>query len=256
MVVSPDGSGEIDGDTKFAFEIKCPVPGKVFQTDVHYRVTKYYVGQALSEMAVLKCNLLLYTCYTPESTTVHMMQFDPELWNVMFDVSYELLGGDNPVRPKKKHEKVAQIQMKIEKFLETNVTFIGEFKSVKAVSCSCSISDLPGEIHQNVHHLTNRTSDEENDMKTHDAVLLLRKAESCIEEAYNLTRIVTKEVIVVMISDMDIPCDTHRIWTSWVQFYQSNCPYGLEWSFRGLPEKRVAHRNHFIRWTVLQKCSP
>ena len=85
MVVSPDGAGQNDVNAKssFAFEIKCPVPGKLFTTNQHYTIPQYYIPQLLAEMKALNCDKLYYVCYTPESTTVFEVLFDPLLWDDM-----------------------------------------------------------------------------------------------------------------------------------------------------------------------------
>ena len=72
---------------KFASEIKCPIPGKKYSTDVHYSIPKYYVTQILSEMAALDCQELLYVSWTPESTTVMKAVFDETLWQKIKTIS-------------------------------------------------------------------------------------------------------------------------------------------------------------------------
>ena len=58
FVVSPDGSirktitvNNITSSVPvIGVEIKCPYPGKVYSTPVHYRLPEYYIPQILSEM--------------------------------------------------------------------------------------------------------------------------------------------------------------------------------------------------------------
>ena len=54
-VISGDGTG-VNGDKegKVAFELKCPIPGKVFTPDVYYTLPVYYSTQILSQMASKK----------------------------------------------------------------------------------------------------------------------------------------------------------------------------------------------------------
>ena len=64
MVVNPDGAGQNDVNAKssFAFEIKCPVPGKLFTTNQHYTIPQYYIPQLLAEMKALNSDKLYYVC--------------------------------------------------------------------------------------------------------------------------------------------------------------------------------------------------
>lgn len=134
MVVSPDGSTLVDNETVKAIEIKCPLPGKQFTTDVHYKVPVYYLCQLLSEMAALKCEQLLFLSYTPESTTVHLAIFDAGLWESLYTTCLELYD-TTCLRPKKKHRDIESLRKKLLEYQQNNIDFIAEFPSAKAVPC-------------------------------------------------------------------------------------------------------------------------
>ena len=49
-VSSGVGTGELSMSPVMSFEVKCPKPGKLFATDVYYKIPRYYVAQILAEM--------------------------------------------------------------------------------------------------------------------------------------------------------------------------------------------------------------
>ena len=135
MVVSPDGSCWEDGETRFAIEIKCPVPGKKYTTDVHYDIPDYYLCQVLSEMKALTCDKLLYVCYTPPpgSTTCLMVEFDHDAWREIYSVTKDIYLADPLTRPKGKGAHVSSTKQMLSNFKSTHVTFVGEFNSLTAI---------------------------------------------------------------------------------------------------------------------------
>ena len=93
LLASPDGSLRALSDStclhvyephaSFAIEIKCPFPGSIYKPKIHYEMLFYYVPQILCEMAALNTNTLLYICYSTESTTLLVAEFDSDLWEVI-----------------------------------------------------------------------------------------------------------------------------------------------------------------------------
>ena len=134
MVVSPDGSLRNDQHTVKAIEIKCPLPGKVYTTDVHYVVPIYYICQILAEMSALKCENLLFISYTPQSTTVHKADFDRDLWNDLFHLATELLN-ESSRYPKKKHPAIEPLRKKLQLYQRDRISLLAEFPSAKAIPC-------------------------------------------------------------------------------------------------------------------------
>lgn len=65
LIVSPDGSvRSSDEHIVFGIEIKCPMPGKLYTTPIHYNIPHYYVPQILGEMHVLGVKELLFLSYS------------------------------------------------------------------------------------------------------------------------------------------------------------------------------------------------
>lgn len=119
IVVSPDGNLRTHPKepASMALEIKCPYPDKTFTTQQHYKIPKRYVSQLLAEMTVLSCDQLLYICYTEESTTIFIVKYDRELWQMMVNELGETYN-ENPKRPTKTTSTLQLIQQKITKFLQ------------------------------------------------------------------------------------------------------------------------------------------
>lgn len=145
MVVSPDGSGfdNVQNKTALAFEIKCPTT-KQFTVDLHYKIPYYYICQLLCEMYALESVELYYACYTYESTVVHKVSFDLNLWKILWKKIQQLYPNENPIRPKKTDADKKEMLSAIKRFAEENSIILGEFKSVIAEECKHSVI---GEIH-------------------------------------------------------------------------------------------------------------
>ena len=83
VAVSGDGTAidKLDGSSQLAVEFKCPVPGKMYKTDVYYNFPDYYAAQVLSQMAAKHCETFGNLCYSPKSSTLFVGDFDAELWD-------------------------------------------------------------------------------------------------------------------------------------------------------------------------------
>jgi hypothetical protein len=71
----------VDKPAVFGVECKCPFPGSLYATPVHYTIPKYYLPQILSEMRCLEVNQLYFVSFSKESTTIQKAVFDVQLWN-------------------------------------------------------------------------------------------------------------------------------------------------------------------------------
>lgn len=205
MIISPDGQGKtgINDSPRIAFEIKCPMPGKKFCPDVHYSIPRYYVPQILSEMKALNCEKLFYICYTTHTTTVFEVEFDSNIWELMWKMSLEIYGIQNPVRPKKKSKETFILSDAITKFLQDKVSYHGEFPSATAFNCKHEEIKNPDEVygfHGNDGINNNKTS---AIVSLNDLQQTLFKASKNLAEAYTLLRLPAKEVIVALITDMN-----------------------------------------------------
>ena len=211
LVVSPDRSLRQDENVVEGIEIKCPIPGKIFVPDVHYNIPQYYICQILSEMAALQVISLLYVCWTPESCTVFRAKFDETLWSTIVNELNIVYGAekDTASRPKKKRSTVQQLKQMLRKYTEEKVVLLAEFPSV--FSKPCNHFDMAADVQdvRGCHGLSNETTiRESSSFKPTSCFIsfakeILMKAETQLNEIYNVLRIPAKEVIVAFVSDLD-----------------------------------------------------
>lgn len=211
LIVSPDGSCREQNSVKYAIEIKCPVPGKIYKTDVHYEMPRYYVTQILAEMAALNCEQLLYVSWSPESTTVSIAKFDEKLWKNIMSELHAVYGEVNGAsRPKAKRPIVRELEIAIKNYVKENITLLFEIPSVTSVECSHPMAEK--EEHLTFQHYQwnlqnvkkHNTSKQKQAILTIESLLtVITKEKYTIMEAYNILRTPAKEVLVAVLSDLD-----------------------------------------------------
>ncbi|VDI60616.1 Hypothetical predicted protein [Mytilus galloprovincialis] len=172
LIVSPDGSARYFNSENYkpsdavalAIEIKCPYPNKLYTTPVYYKMPWYYVIQVLSEMYVLNASSLLFLCYSTDSTTVCVANFDEELWNEILAKLKTIYGTEKPVMPKKLPDELKTIKEKTKTYCDNKVQFLAEIPS-------CQMTTI--------------------------------EINSCLDQAYSLERHLASEVLIFLISDLD-----------------------------------------------------
>ena len=208
FVVSPDGSGRygMNNPPAMAFEFKCPLPGKKFTPDVHYKIPPYYALQLMLEMKALGVNQLVYLCWTPASSTAFKVTFHTELWECIRALSTYIYGPDKMKKMTKVSPEVKCIRDNIHELVQNEnfVEYLGEFPSVWAKQCSHENSTPPDGILPGNH-------------RTHDGLPYLRmlpctpgklnqvavEGERCIKTALTLTLPRATEVLVFILGDLD-----------------------------------------------------
>ena len=213
MVISPDGEG-LHGDQRLlTVELKCPCVSKPYCSPVHYDVPAHYIPQLLSQMntsatdgeVVHEC---IYLSWTEESSTVFTIRNDEKLWQEMYTLLQQLYGGDKPLIPKKKPCSVPLLKEAIDSFRKNNITFWGEFSSVKAIPCKItrdevsSTADLQTVYHSHTAERSHAQS-ESKKLKVIDIEQVLQNVSDSISNASLLTKPRATNVIVYMLSDLD-----------------------------------------------------
>ena len=195
VIVSPDGSIRDENDRKvmYAFEGKAPVERQSvsYTTRVHYEVPDRYISQTLFEGQVLNAqNGTLYLCWTPESTTVHVVPKEPKILEDALNIVNEIYNKTVPKRPTRLSKDTKTLKVNIKEHV-SKCEFIGEVPSVKAVAEveggrpnkgipeSCTYSEL-------IKHLL--------------------KAKASLVDSYNLQRKFASQVVVYLLADLD------RLW--------------------------------------------
>ncbi len=203
MVVSPDGFGatHMDGPSCMGFEFKCPIPGKQFTPDVHYSIPRYYIPQLMAEMKALGSEELVYLCYTPTTSTVFVVKFDAELWELMWSTVTSIYGSSSATKPKRKSPVTVVLQERLSAFQQKNVRFVCEIPSLKAIPCS---HNVPEDTHVFVGcHGTKARHHSKMQLSLFSMQQTLYKAKTALVAAYNLCRLPAKEVLVVLLKDLD-----------------------------------------------------
>ena len=206
LVINPDGSCRNKDKPTIAIEIKCPVPGKKYSPDVHYKISEYYVCQILSEMKALDCKHLLYTCWSPQSCTVMRAQFEENLWALLLEEVDALFPQEGkPIILKLKRENAAILKAKIKEYTEECVELLAEFPS-----CNSSVCTHTGKTYQIENARGYHASPPNRDSSVKQTYARLTKigqtimrTVKCIEEMYDVLRTPGKEVLVTLLSDMD-----------------------------------------------------
>ena len=203
ILVSPDGSlrNQTDGklsEPVFGIEIKCPYPGKVYTTPVHYKLPVRYVPPI--EMVTLNVNSLLYISYSEQSTVVLVADFDQDLWDKLCKVTTDLYPPDNATYPKRIHPDIKGIRKDMEAYTVNKVRKLCEVQSVKAIQCRHDQSAVTEPHHQTHSHNVNLNARE---TRTDDLQNTLHKAGECINHAYQLCRLKASEVLVFLLANLD-----------------------------------------------------
>ncbi len=202
LVVSPDGSLRYTEETPaaFAIEIKCPSPEIKFVAPVHYKPPARYVPQFLSEMHALNCDHLLFISYSLETTVVHKIKFDEDLWKCLsqeLEIVHEQVWNGKAIKGGWKN--LNDIKQRIKLFLENNCSFLCEIPSVSATKSVCS-SQVSSSTHFNTHSASSITTPP-HEVTLKDMLQVLNNTKECIHESYHLKKEPATEILVWVTSD-------------------------------------------------------
>ena len=206
IVVSGDGSLQSSEDpgNQIAVEIKCPVPNKLYATDVHYQLPLRYSNQVISEMGSKGCKEFLYLSYTPSSTTVIKGHMDWGLFTEIRDLACDMYKEDGK-RPTKTDPRSVLLRNKLKQYAEQS-SFVAEFPSIQGEECKHELADSLDTVMQGHTSEACLPSKTRNLSEWADSISDLQFK---IKTAYNLLRKPCKEVLVTVISDLDrIKTDT------------------------------------------------
>lgn len=206
FVVSPDGSCRKHGDTQMAVEIKCPVEGKEYTTDLHYEVPRRYVTQLMLEMKALDVDVLLYVCYTSKSTTVFKVSFSDEIWTLMCKVEKSLYKEEQkPILLSRTTPDIRLLRQKIKEF--SNVQYLGEFPSAITKACTC-VHDGNDDLGHHMGHFDSPLFDNNTTYDSNFIKQIALKTITLIDRCVSLTMKPAKEILTFMLSDTDRCGDT------------------------------------------------
>ena len=189
VIVSPDGSCReyVDDQAVFAVECKCPFPGSLYTTPVHYTIPKYYIPQILAEMRCLEVQNLYFVSYSKDSTTFQKATYDKELWEELEMEISEVYHKD-ALRPNRKRKNSIELSTKLKVYAENNVELVAEMNSIKGYYSNNIKQEHPID---------------ENEAQLDILIEGLINVSRDVERAYNLTRKKASELLGFMISDLD-----------------------------------------------------
>ena len=189
-----------------AVEIKCPMPGKQHSTDVTYKLPERYSIQVLAEMASKNCGSYVNVCFSPASTTFVMGDHDEYLWKNVIDATEELYCSGKPM-PCHRPENTKILKEKLKSFASKS-SFIAEFPSLQGVSCECQQPETTPTDAFRTHTGSSAEPIETDHVRAEHVIDMAEKASDKHKSSYDLMRRPAKEVLVVVISDLDrLRCD-------------------------------------------------
>ena len=203
--VSPDGSiramkdGEM-GPPSVAVELKCPNPNVPYRTSVWYEFPKWYVLQVLSEMKALNVSQLVFVCWTPETSTVFMVEFCDQTWTTVWELLVFLYGGavSDLKKPTRIPDTCKVLTRVLQEYSIRNIRYVGEVPSVQAKPKVIEKAMLNSPYLMPLD-LQDTASKATGDI-LHTCTLSGLKL---VEEAYQLTRRKADELMVFMLADTD-----------------------------------------------------
>ena len=206
ILVSPDGEGVSGNRVKLVFEFKCPTMSKPYHSPVHYQVPMRYLPQVLCEMngpdgEVDEC---LFISWTAQSTTVFRVLNDPELWTYVLEQLASTY--QHPVYPRKKPSQAATLLEKFKDFQTQKVIFLDEFPSCRALPCGCTrqpVSSPEGLFHQH-GSLPVQPKSQPIIPLISEMQQSLKVTKEHINKAAQLLRPLAKDVLVYVLSDLDL----------------------------------------------------
>lgn len=158
--------------------------------------------QLLAEMAVLDVDKAIYLSYNEESTTVFEIKFDRILWEEITEESEKIYGISKPKRPIKLSKFAATMKEKCKTFTETNVTFLGEFPSLKS-NIDFSKQQSGSTMSKSLPHVNGTYNTRHNHTSVKELLQFLAKCKTCFQASHHIERRKASEVLVWLIQDTD-----------------------------------------------------
>ena len=203
-VISGDGSGvNQEGINHVAIEFKCPMPGKKYTTETYYKLPVYYVLQVLSQMVAKNAGEFANLCYTQESSTLLVGEFNKVRWDktkCMLDYYFS----SSQKRPTRKPKWSNEMFPCLRDFAES-ARFVCEVPSLRGIACSCPKEAVKGAAEIRNYHGEPRRNSTVASLTTsmESFAIEVLRAKDALKEAYDQVRRQAKEILLTMISDLD-----------------------------------------------------
>ena len=146
----------------------------------------------------------LFSCWPSESTTVFNVTFDQQLWDIIWKQLTEVYTQEIPRRSTKFANEIPVIRQMVDRFLDTNVTLVGEFPS-------CSVPFTPPDVqfsecdpHTNSVAVGKSQEKNEEYLLSVDHVLnTVHSLQKWQDEVYTICRTPATEILMFMSNDLD-----------------------------------------------------
>ena len=144
-------------------EIKCPYSPLSNRTllPVSYSLPSYYACQVLTHMKVTDTNVLLFASCSKESVAFFFVDFQPMMWQSLYNCADELYGETNPTKPSEIQPMSLELKESIKEYSQRNSILIAEVPLVKTIdNQSLQNNPMVGEnskvfrTRKNIHYST------------------------------------------------------------------------------------------------------
>lgn len=180
-------------------EIKCPIPKDIdYKLPVQYNLPVYYVLQILAELKAHGCQTALFVSYSAESTVVHCVRYDGELFDKVESKVQDIFSSKKPKAKVNVSDNLREIRDGIKSFVKSNVTLIGEFPSLTMLGDQNeSIHASPSPYVFNTLTSSNLSIMSVSGKDIHDGTVPI------VESAHTLARRKASDILAFVLADTD-----------------------------------------------------
>ena len=189
------------GHKAITVEIKCPYPHENEDVlPVHYHIPTYYAIQLLSQMKAKDTTSAIYVCYSKESSTFFLLDFDENIWDQMWKLVVELFGSTRPTKQTKVPQYKQPLLQKLESYINNNSRLLVEVPSCFGMQSGLneSMANGPYYIPPQKQFTLATAQSIANEIK-----VLCANTLGMLQEGFQLLRCKATEVLAFIISDID-----------------------------------------------------
>lgn len=191
---------QMDQHGKIAVEIKSPFPSEAVPLEPYYVVPQRHVAQCLAEMVAFKCDELWLCCVTNKSVTVNRLNFDSNLWALLFAMVKEHYDKEDIKLPTRLPLQLRTARDAIKSYTYSHCNLIAEVPMITAFAGIPTEPLLELPYYANSTLITNYVDLE---YVQHTSDVLASECNLLIEEGHRVLRQPAKEVCLVMACDKD-----------------------------------------------------
>ena len=196
----PYNDGICDHTKKISLEIKCPFNLDNPYMDPFYTLPQMYVPQITSQMFAFNSEFGILATKTDNSVIFKRITNDEETWNQQSEILVDFYDNDIIKKPSKFHPRRKEVRSKIGFFSEYNCTVLMEVPEMSGFD-SCTSN------RQSNSPFRERNNCPENifqlELFCQELSVTLAESLSVINDAHNICRKKSSEILLFMLSDSD-----------------------------------------------------